>query len=1619
MPRNGDVSKLSIARIPMLELSHHPIRVVSKSHDCADRCAHADHDSSMTSRPLFVPNFSTRSDQPGHWSVRLRIGLAACLLGTAGMLFAFTRSVLSRPVCTPLLTLAAAYDPLWDLNGWVAEDVGRMESLDAETLVVAKLGEIDRLASGWWDESDALLKRQLSTCPMHQPLVLYVNLHGLVNDQGEPCLIPPKASPTDDSSWLPIASLLQHIEDAQPSEPRSVVMVLECGKIRSSHLAGIARNEFDHALRDLVDRHEQKHAWPLTVLSSASVGQRSIAITSNSPARGNLFTRFVAEALSGQADGFGETNAADGWVDSDELHAFVKSQTGRWAMRGRAVEQTPTLYRSGPSQPQRICCASRRPSSKGLDHRADKVTEGLGKRLQAADALIASLRSQHAERETPVLWAKLVRQRDALAAASRQGEAARRSQPRWLRHLESDIAEISRQIEKIRSADERAIDRHIDTQRLLAWKTLKDSANLETAIRFTDRSDAPTGTPEKRGDSSTKFQSPLLVAFTAQPQLEFWSRPEWLARLATAQCQWLETSHEVPHELQAAHAHHRQAVSQRRRELADTVLSHSKTDPAASADASRVETALQRFEQQVHDSVTQLGHIAGAFRSYQKSCSQLPLRCRWADACEAIRGASRLNSESKKANAGQADLAATPLAFAAVETCQHLERLLRREDIATNAEMAGQLRDTADRLERLLDQLATEHSTALSTAMKDHASDPARAAGWLDATLTHAGASVPHADLIEAGRLLSELDRSIAKQLTQQGLPSGEVQEPARDSETRSASMRSTCRYQHYLLQGLEATDLNPDPSGHDLRSLLASLSGEDGAVGWPNKRWQFVRASSLLVEDRTPSTSGYRNHDWQQRMASVAEITMDDFWREPLIDGVSQFAATSAHLIAAADDMAQPSANWDEQHKDLLTALHRRELAANGGLTVAGRAMPTADDPEARQIDLQIKPNQGTSFPPGFASLQVPTLGDPSYRVALRQFPIRSAHDRSVELPATADSERLGELQIRFRGHAFPLSVDRNGFAMHRTVARPRASPNTKLTVRAATHTRRAIAFVLDCSASMVEAAPREVTHVAPASISPSKPNGTVLGPTRLDAARGSIVALLDRLRGRNVDIGVLFYGHRVATNAAGTEVMIQEDYFKQFPFPTTLRPYADVEVALPMGRFGDQELSLVRQRLAALVPFGQTPLHLAIDRAIDDIGRPGADVSKDIVVISDGKNYQFNPTPDAIVKVDDLIQRARQQGIRVHLIGFGIADRQRQAAENEFRSIAEGTGGESTVDVQHAGELLQQLHKLATTSTAIEVAIADGEPVTMHLGQTIELPGIDRPNQPVSVSIDGRATSFPVSPGMHMKLTADVATGSTRVDDYDQNAPIYSTLRTASGRVAAARIGLHHQRSASDSPHERPIRLSLQRQDGLAVDRPAMMWAEVRPHADPISDSEQPITYQATDFHWLDDVTCPVAEFVCHHWPDRAVDMTINAWCSPRPPKPIATLPMEANRSTRHKMEGDWSESTIAVSDRQGRLRVVVQHAPSKRQVDRRCIVRLLGVTAAERSHWYSPDGLTSIHEFTRLDHRTGKGDASIEVTSLSEFKATAVYNATPLRNTDPVRSTTLTAGTQPLRR
>jgi Mg-chelatase subunit ChlD len=162
----------------------------------------------------------------------------------------------------------------------------------------------------------------------------------------------------------------------------------------------------------------------------------------------------------------------------------------------------------------------------------------------------------------------------------------------------------------------------------------------------------------------------------------------------------------------------------------------------------------------------------------------------------------------------------------------------------------------------------------------------------------------------------------------------------------------------------------------------------------------------------------------------------------------------------------------------------------------------------------------------------------------------------------------------------------------------------------------------------------------------------------------------------------------------------------------PSDSNDCADSTLLVP---FGDENREPIRQAIASLRPLGQTPIAYALNQATRDFGSLQDD--RALVLVTDGiESCGGDPVQAA--------RELRAQGIKVHLIGFGLGN----AADEDtasLRAVADASGGRY-VTAGSAEALKEALTQTVATTFSVfkgstEVAnssLGSGEPLFLPEG-------------------------------------------------------------------------------------------------------------------------------------------------------------------------------------------------------------------------------------------------------------------------------------------------------------
>ncbi|WP_234952848.1 vWA domain-containing protein [Rhodopirellula baltica] len=1503
----------------------------------------------MTSNP------SPATAKPSMFAIKGSAGrkpllLGLCLIAMVLVSGGFVASVLSRSARTPIFTLTGVYGPEWDVNAWVAEDLNWIRELGQSTYSVQALPGAGELAGGFWDQADDSIRAALASCPSERPLVFYVNLHGVVNDDGQACWVPPNGSVVDGSTWFPINDFLDRVAQIQSRDDvRPMLLLLECGRLRSHWPAGIADNDFDDRLTETLAQHARNYPESnVTILSSTARGQRSFYSRRGD---GDVFTRYVAEGLAGAADGYGTTNRADGLVDTEELHRFVRQQVGGWSQQHRGVAQTPTLHRTASSNPVTVARASR--GRFGASYvKTPPPSKDETDRLKAAIDSVVVLGKHDPSSVDAHAWSQIQRTMHAITQSVYGGEAAKASSARWYSRLDRQLQGLRQEIANRASESSHFADVEMDREAERVWSTIAKQPTRETTAELLDDLDDDKVMPvpmlyaiyqageQSRTDPNTS-------------ELSFWRHPDWIQRTAKAQTEWLHVVRRLPDAIFPAVDQITLDVQQSRRHLADTILAStlaSDVNPiehGQDGDAhDSVTSALSDFERVVKERRDILAGLVDAWQTRDRAFSELPYLFQSIDE-EATALVAHEKHGANEANLND------------VITLDTLLNEFIDGKQVWSTETHDQIVIAAKRAGEFLEHMGGSFQT--STASMLLTSDPY------------------HAMRVE--KQLRETDEKLAmKPFEPLHQSAGHDHE---DDHQHESDKHISDDFLAVLL-GLDPDETSPS----DVRRRLRSLTSVDH-----DHAWRHV-VSIVVDEAFSQVIADHQRTSRQWRLACRIDEVLGDFWYAPTSNGTAYFDATAQTLLKLAKPEDNETPDWKSIERSVTAKMEARRTASTKGLIVRATSQPSFLDQQTQSVSVKLDTADGQGdLPEGIAVMSIHRDGiktsDAQQAVSIQA----TDAPTNVELTLAVDQKRPSLAEVNFRGNRYQSSVMSSGTAFGVTSRGQTVQKGAGITIRDAMDAGRAITFVMDCSASMNDPLGEEMGRSALGAQRASK----------FEAARSAVYEMMRRLQPGPSQIGLVLYGHRMAIRAgdpakdsgdgSGQTTLLQKRYHKRFPFPPTIQPFEDVEVALPTGRFDTAELELARQHFDAAVPWGQTPLYLSIWKAMEDISRTGDGVRKDVVVISDGRNYQFNPTPEAIFSIGQLVTRAKTLGVQVHVIGYGLASHEAAAAAIEFEALASGTGGQSITDIKEATELLKRLEELSSSET-FELQLADGTKHVGTFGDTITLPEIQSVNTSVTATVGDKSTVLAVSPGDQLDLIANQMEHPLATLPYLNGAPQFSVLATPEGHATTVRMGVH---TPTIQENRCRFQLSMQRTDAQVSDRPLSMWVEVHPVRQGNSGQKQSpeVAYRNGAFEWLAGKPCPVAEFDCLGWPSDAVGYQINTWCSAKRLANESVSVAAGSQPKQTKTLANYPGVKVHLSRQGDEVSVGLEYPTSQApDHDSMLIVHVEG--AGSQDHWYDDSGQRSFHVFRQTDPTA---EVQIELQSIAEMKRQSVRTIQPV--------------------
>ena len=1544
--------------------------------------------------------------------VRTRLQSRRRIRGVAvGLLFLFVVGLTSawvyqlafRPRLTPLFA-ATVTDYGWpvDPNAWAQEDLARLSSLHQQSLRLVDL-------SADWRSRELALRRLDNDLTLltesrqrTDTVVFYFSLHGVVDSQGQPHLLPADASPLDSATWLPVSEIVGLINRKLPPTTHKLVL-LDSNRSAANWRIGMLHNTFADRLTSVIDPQTHPNTVIVNSTSPDQVGWSSPALA------GSLFGYLVGRGLGGEGRG------PSGQVTLAGLVEFVNREMSRWC----------TNYRLPPQRVSQI----------------PATAEDFAITWPLAASTLGRLFDQDKPPEPP---ATTPIERDALWRQA--GELPRRSllsvAPETLNDIEHQLLWLERLSIAGAAYDRRAELQSASIRRRLATVTDVMTADesrasplaihsvlaksggssgngsqfqgavipslrlattlggvpadaaesaarkwaelvagvapeqLEQTIRLFDTISRP-GEAElrgtmKNGPSDSRFDdAQLLRLLNRYRVVSRWPNRDPISRTlalrADADRFSVMLSADGTQELRSLAwvGPVLKQADQARMQLEDRLL--AGPDAAADFDTRLDETrsAYDRVAQQLgdvsqaiataDDATHRLPYLAGALAVLMPSADASPDPGNPADSVvtrvlPAMRDAGSLARQLDRPPTSATD-SASVLPFLATST--RLREAMSQLDEELDAWIKTKLAEADNSGSTLIELRAVldlpwlpwqqrRDLRQLHDRISQSLAAPARAMAADSPDQPRSGlARRGRAETGNRTRALTTLDRILTWSvhpavLASSGEPRGDGDGDADPLPTSTVAAES----------GIERVE----QMGYRVRQMLANWTGDAKATPWDDPtltssgwlsvaRWQ---RRSLPLVGSVPTDSPLEQvwrYRVQQTLLWHADRHLNAFLgpdRTAIdVNGVKPFFDSACDNCLELIDVVGPASEEIQARRDAVRSRQiTRRLAARSGIvtSVANSPLPPAvDNP---RIDVTVSPSDGATdgdqpFPVGSPSVWLRTDGgDLASDVALLALPlaepqqvglapaaIATATDsaNATDLPNQPSpppaaetlptdtpppppptvkpsgtppsvSPRLNALTV-FRGNEFsqPFVINRLGGTL--VDYRPHEYGASTITLLGERRKRASIVFVLDCSRSMEDPLAGE--------------SASLVGPSRLELAKSALVEMLDQLsRQDGTRIGVILFGHRIAWTRSDPPRLSQSPG-AGVDIPDGLMPSQDVETVLPLGRF---DSGRVLQRLDSVLPWGQTPLNLALIEAMRAFENDDADTEKSIIVITDGRDYQFTPNRSDIrqptrVTQSDVLAAAENSGVPIYLLGFGVPADERSAAESEYQTIATATGGEA-IPVDVAGDLLRQMKaKLAPGSFTVGGEspqlnqAADPRSVTATLNATVKVDPQRIDGSPFRLSFESLSLPIPLAGGEALQIRLSPDGREFLPIPFDWQFPSVTPLVDGNGRPTPYQFRAH--RPQRQGPDVR-FPVSVQSTRDAVTPRPTESWLTVTP----IVDGSELTAHQ---YHFFDtnyepQQPVPLLEWDARQWPAESQSARLDFWCKFEPTSPIAEFPIGA---------------------------------------------------------------------------------------------------------------------------
>ncbi len=1495
-----------------------------------------------------------------------------------GLIAAWTLLLAHRPRLTPMFAaVITEYEWPVDPNAWASEDLERFQTLAHEALEIVDLS-VD------WRSRDLALRRldaELTTFVAERSLpetvVFYFSLHGVVDSEGRPHLLPADASPIDSATWLPVSEVLDLICQKLPPHVNKLVL-LDSNRSAANWRIGQLHNTFADRLDAVLDRARHPGVVIINSASPNQVGWSAPALT------GSLFGFLVARAL-GTAER--EDMPKESQIKLHALVAELNREMKRWSQTHQIPEQQVLVV---PADADDFAISWSLPA---------EVVDRLFQRLTLDSLPLISTKDRD------LLWRE---------ASELPRQALLSVVPEKLNEVEHRLLHL----EKLAVAGQGYI-RQAKLQQVATQKCLQD---LSAALAESGTRISPVAIRGKLIRDAAGARGATAVANSPAPSLELSGMLGSVSAdsVESVRRQWQELLTGVTPERLRAMVEKLDATSGSR--AGQSGSDPTGSDPTGSgliaANASslsfedaqvlRLMTRYRTLERwsRLDPIVELLGLRADSDRlsvMRAKAGGQEPRALPWAVPALANADDQRLLIEdlllagpTAAATEFEPQLAATRIAYQAAErrledvlraisTCDNaiqklpyfangLAELMPRQDAETGqvdsdlfvthvlpasrdaitlsrqldaarpAELTGTeavlpFLETADRLAGLMSYL----DQRLDELLKQHIQDPeTNGETLLELRAALELPWIPWQSRRDLRQIHDNIARSIVIETAVQGTAGEAASDPINWSPTQEAPAARALTTLDRILSwpvhpavlfsspeppegtssdtlqtsstvgALESGPTRVERIGGQVRESLAHWSGDAKSNPWDDPsigirdwqaaaRWQRRTLPFVAARSTTSPLETVWRESLQRLLVWHANRKLDAFVGTPnerlaVAPRNTFFDQACDQCLGLVSSLGTESSDIQRDVASTRKRQAMRRLAARTGLVTDTKRLPIPPTGDTAAFEVTVTPTlpappasapSDAPFPAGRPSVWVQNeRQDLATEVSLLQLPFNQPQELSLNKlsDVPADSPRM-LAKTMFRGHEFihPFIVNRLSGPLVDYV--PHDYGPSTISLLGQRRKRVSIMFVLDCSQSMDQPLTGE--------------SRVDVGPSKLDLAKSALVTMLDELsRQDGARVGVILLGHRIAWTRSEPPKLSQAPGATA-SLPQDLMPSQDVETILPLGRF---DAGSVLQRLDSVKPWGQTPLNLALVEAMRAFRADDPDTEKNIIVISDGRDYQFTPNRSDIRQPPrttqaDVVRVANEMQVPVFLIGFGLPTEERDAAEREFNQLATITQG-GTVTVNDSSDLLREIRARVAAGTfsvdkppAANQAADGTRTVNASLNGTVTIDPRGLGGNPVQLVFESATAAIPLAGGEALRIQLSADGQNFLPVPFDWQFPqSFGLVSGTQERQSPYELRVHRPEVKAGSVS---FPVSVQSAIEPVTRRPSDAWLVVTPLIQGVEKADH--RYWFYDANFEPGQPVPLLKWRANDWPQEARSARLQFWCRFDPTPPLQEFSLQ----------------------------------------------------------------------------------------------------------------------------